>query len=577
MAIWDWFKPNKDISFDRELFKEKLSPYVDPDTIDEILDDLNLESVHEKTEIPIDEFGEAFSSELGSLYTLPTKRLQIARVINNFISENAEVFNSLRLTASFICYGATELKIDDYKVVIITDDNNKRRKAQKAIDNFDKESKIKRKIYLIAKDLVSFGDAWFEKIRDTKNKNGKLISVGYIPSNSIVIKKNDTGDEIEKVFQIKNKSTLDKLIGTTSDKEKAIYEEYVYASPKDKVIAFDPDETLHFTDGTLPGMSDSPFLNLAIVWKALKFLEESLIIHRLTRARRLILFFLDVGGKTGVEVKKAVRSFKEKLSTVFKLNKDDGMIYKEKSVTKGESDVIIPITKNSKTDVKSIPSDPSATNIDDLKFYYKRVLANLFMSHLLGSEKAPNIESIEKALNRLIRTYQKNMAYALEDLYGEILTDNDIEDVTVSIVFPSPDTDEEIKLIDTILRRVMVMNQLLAILDILPPQSWIIEYVFKDLSQTEIHGLLKMIEAERQKQEEEAIQNELVDIFSDIPNKGDNNDFIELYEKTKIQTKEEKEAYKNYRIERLEKMTEQTINFLRMEKTGKKPSVIDIE
>ena len=48
-----------------------------------------------------------------------------------------------------------------------------------------------------------------------------------------------------------------------------------------------------------------------------------------------------------------------KLKTIFSFDKDRGDIYKQNSTIRGDSDIIIPVTKNSATKVQSIDSDDS--------------------------------------------------------------------------------------------------------------------------------------------------------------------------------------------------------------------------
>jgi len=81
--------------------------------------------------------------------------------------------------------------------------------------------------------------------------------------------------------------------------------------------------------------------------------------------------------------------------------------------------------------------------------------------------------------------------------------------------------EEEIRIIDTILRRVMVINQIIAVLGVVPPRDWVIKYVFKDLTANEIKELIQKIDAEIKKTQEETLGTETV--FNDLTiSKGDN-------------------------------------------------------
>ena len=496
MGLFDIFKqpvPQQDVTLNRQKIQEILQAEdLSPELIDTLVDKMQnkLTEVTEKSEMSYDDFMGEVTDKISTIYTQPQNRLNFCELVTKFISENPEAFNSVRIYASYICYGSIELKLDEYKTTLIHADENVIKKAQKIIERFEKTSKIKRLMYLVASEVVKFGDAFLEKI---KGSDGKLAAVAYLPSKDMLFKLDKLGNP-EKFYQVQAQRYENKLP----------YEIFNDLDKSKKGIAFEKYEIVHFNDGTPAGFADNPFSTLAFLWKSLKLIEESLIIHRVTRARRLIVFFLDVTGRTKEQIRRSVNSFVSKLTSIFRINTDEGTLYKNKSVIKQGNDIVIPVTKESATKVQVIPSDSSATNINDVQFYHSRIMQNMLTTHIFGNEKTGKEEYTEKALIRLIRTYQRMLAYTLEDLYTELLLDNGIPDVDVYVQFPSPDINEEIKLIDTIIRRMMVVNQLIATLGVVPPTEWIVKYVFKDLSQPEIQELIKLMEYEKKKLESES-------------------------------------------------------------------------
>ena len=490
MGFLDRFRaPKQDVTLNRQKVEEILkSENISPEIIDSLVDRIQdkFTEVTEKAEVSYDDFMGEVTDKISTIYNQPQNRLNFCEVVTKFISENPEAFNSVRIYASYICYGSVELKLDEYKTTLINADENLIKKAQGIIDRFEKTSKIKRLIYLIASETVKYGDAFLEKIRES----GKLVAIGYLPSKDMIFKLDKLGNP-EKFYQVVN-STYE---------NKSQFEIFKTIQKENKAIEFEKNEIVHFNDGTPAGFADNPFATLAFLWKSLKLIEESLIIHRVTRARRLIVFFLDVTGRTKEQIRRSVNSFVSKLTSIFRINTEEGTLYKNKSVIKQGNDIVIPVSKDSATKVQVIPSDSSATNINDVQFYHNRIMQNMLTTHIFGNEKTGKEEYVEKAMIRLVRTYQRMLAYVIEDLYTELLLDNGISGVDVYVQFPSPDLNEEIKLIDTIIRRMMVVNQLIATLGVVPPTEWIVKYVFKDLSQPEINELINLMDYEKKKLE----------------------------------------------------------------------------
>lgn len=499
------------VGFDSDKFKNTLitnglSENQANDIASMVTDSIN-DRTFEKAEMSYDNFMQAITSNVEGLSILPTERMQACRELSVFLSENPEVNNSIRLYASYIAYGAAETKLEEYKVTVIGDDAEKTKKAEKYIKQWERRTKIKRTIYPLAKDLIPFGDAFLEKIYINNNGSKTLAGIAYIPANTIFPKINNKGYPL-KYYQI----IEDKEAKFADANEIAISS----MVQNGKVIEFERNEIVHFSDGSAIGVTDTPYYNLIILWRYLKMLEESLVIHRMTRARRFIVFFLDVTGKTREEIKSAIGNFTQRVKSVFKMDVKKGSIMSTKSTVPSSSDLVIPVVKDSATKIQNIPSDPSATNTTDLSFYLERLTTNMFTSHVFNNSKQTGNEKyIEKSFMRLVKIYQRQMEYELEDLYNEILREKGYEELEVKIQFPSPDSEQEIRIVDSIVRRMMIINQLTATIGVTPPTKWIVNYVFKDLSQYEIEDLIIMLEQAIKEQEESQQGEEYPDIFDE--------------------------------------------------------------
>ena len=458
----------------------------------------------------IDKIGEVVTETLSELYEVGGyNRIHLCKQVDEFVRANPEIANSIKLIASYIAYGASDVNIEDYKAIIVSESEDIKEKAFEKIEKFECESGIKRLIYRLAQDLVKYEDAFLEKIR---NKDGKVVGVKYLPSNSIIIQVDPVTGKPIKYYQV-----------ISPDEIKYVDEQNIFTSInkytlEKKVIEFDPDDIVHINNGSPIGLSDSPILSIAILWRFLRLLEESLVIHRVTRARRFIIFFLDVTGKTRDKVRSAINSFTAMLKRIFSIDVDSGSVISRNSIVQAATDLVIPITKDSATKVQTIPSDPSATKIEDLKFYTNRLLTNFMTGWIFYPERTGKEEIQKEAFIRLVKIYQKHFSYALTDLYREYLKERGFTSnvVTVKIQFPNPDTQQEAKVIDIVVRRMVVVNQITAIMGVTPPIRWIVSYVFRDLSQIEVDELVSLIEQELKKQEEKAKGQELPSIFEKV-------------------------------------------------------------
>jgi hypothetical protein len=522
--MFDFLKGKKissddEVDFDPEKFKvslmkKGLNEGVASSIVADISESIR-DKVVEKTTQSYETFMNAVSTNVEGLSVLPTERIEACRELGTFLSENPEVNNSIRLYASYIAYGAAETKLEEYRLTILGDDAEKIKEAHKFIKKWDKRSRIKRTIFQLAKDLIPFGDAFLEKLYVVMPDGSKKLSgVAYIPANTMYPKVNNKGYPT-KYYQIID-SKGDKFADADALAVSSLISDGV-------VVEFESSEIIHFSDGSAIGVTDTPYYNLIILWRYLKMLEESLVIHKMTRARRFIVFLLDVTGKDRNEIRTAVSNFTQNVKSIFKMNVKSGSITSTKSTVPSSSDLVIPVTKDSATKVTNIPSDQSATKVDDLSFYLNRITTNMFTSHVFNhSNQTGNEKYIEKSFMRLVKIYQRQMEYELEDLYNELLVGNGFLDLDVKIQFPSPDAEQEIRIVDSIVRRMMIVNQLTATIGVVPPVQWIVDYVFKDLAQYEIDELIIMLKKALEEQEQEQQGDEYPDIFKE--NKGITSD-----------------------------------------------------
>ena len=204
MAWYNFSKDNNSIPIDKRDLRERLNKYIDnDDLLEEAIETVynidNHESILEKQNIDYNKFTSEISKEIKSVHIIPDLRIQKALMVDDFVECNAEVFNALKIYCSYINYGDVDFKVDDFEVIVASDDEVKKQEVQNIIKTFNKRNKIQRKVYNVSRDVVKYGDGFLEIV---ETKDGNSFNVEYMPSNVVVILKDDYG-ELDKVYLFK--------------------------------------------------------------------------------------------------------------------------------------------------------------------------------------------------------------------------------------------------------------------------------------------------------------------------------------------------------------------------------------
>jgi hypothetical protein len=561
MSLFDKFfkreeEPSiKDI-FDKEKIKENFKELIDEnitgkENYDKIIEQFTnkflsqLERVYESINDSTDNIQileEQIQGLTSDIFRYSSRR-KLCKLIKEFVRNYPEVYNSLKLIASYIVYGSSDISIEEYKVYPLSLNQETPKedveRANLLIQKFESETKIKKYMFKIAMDLLECQDAFMEIIR---NKEGKIVNIKYLPTETIEIELNRFGTP-KKYIQIIDLDEIPKYVDNDeiSQYDELRFEEKENIDNPYLQVEFNPKEILHFNDGSKIGVSDNPLLSMVITWKFLRMVEESLIIHRITRARRFIVYFLDVTGKTKERARLHIKSFTNKLKKIFSIDLSQASLLGKNSIVKTALDLVIPVTKDSATKIQTIPADTSATHIEDLKFYLNRILTNLMTSWIFYPERTGKEEIQKEGMIRMVKIYQKQMSYTLSEFYEEFLKERNLKNISVEVIFPNPDSEAEIKLTDVAVRRMMLLSQLSAIVGTSLPVDYILEFVFKDFSTNEVRQLINIIKETQRKAENpelgslfgaEQSHNDMLNYNVGNNNNVDLTQFLDIFNKS---------------------------------------------
>ena len=405
-------------------------------------------------------------------------RRKFCDTVDEMLQCTPEVFGAVGKIADIIYYGSSVGELNEYKVYLVPRKEmllyDRKTIFKKCLDEsyikrserdllklrqWEENSGIKDFLPEAIEDLVKYGDGFLE----FRNKK-----VYYLPSNEITW---DIGKDgrITRYYQWRDNNK--KPIGSK------IY---------------------HFSLSAIPP-GKSMLYPLVRSWRYLKLLEEAILIYRISRAAQKLVFYIDVTGKDTEEARKYIKKWAAIVKNKLKIDLKKGLI-RGKNSMRDILDIVIPKTPDSATQVDVLSSDATLTDVPDVKFIQRRLLAALdipkaYLNYEESTRNRDIITKMEVNFSRTIRKYQKKISRVLVKLYETICiyNDIDIEKYAVFIHFPPPSLiDDEVQTQAT-LQKAKVLSLLQELLPQLPI-SFIIKYVFPELSPKERADLIKFLE-----------------------------------------------------------------------------------
>ncbi|RLG01344.1 hypothetical protein DRN58_01940 [Thermococci archaeon] len=405
-------------------------------------------------------------------------RRKFCDAVDEMLQCSPEIFGAVGKIADIIYYGSSVGELSEYKVYLVPRKEmllyDRKTILKKCLDEsyikrserdllklrqWEEDSGIKDFLPEAIEDLVKYGDGFLE------SKNRKVY---YLPSNEI---------------------TWD--IG----RDGRVIRYYQWRDNKKKPIE---SKIYHFSLSAIPP-GKSMLYPLVRSWRYLKLLEEAILIYRISRAAQKLVFYIDVTGKDTEEAKEYIKKWATIIKNKLKIDLKKGLIRGKNSI-RDILDIVIPKTPDSATQVDVLSSDATLTDVPDVKFIQRRILAALdipkaYLNYEESTRNRDVITKMEINFSRTIRKYQKKIARVLVKLYEAICVsfNIDIEKYAVFIHFPPPSLiDDEVQTQAT-LQKAKVLTTLQELLPQLPV-SFIIKYVFPELSSKERADLIKVLE-----------------------------------------------------------------------------------
>lgn len=265
----------------------------------------------------------------------------------------------------------------------------------------------------ISRNAVKYGDCFVELIANVDNPKEGVRKIKILNPNWVVRVEDEYG-YLKKFYQeIPDQHTLQN--GS------------MYGDNKPKVrIDLDKNQIVHFRMHT----SDPVFYpygrSIAALthhtFRSLKFMEDAMMIYRLTRAPERRIFYVDVGN---LPTSKA-EAFMERLKATFKkqpfYNSQKGSVDSRTNPLSFDEDFFVP-TKNGKgTKIETLPGATNLGEIEDVRYYRDKLLAALKVpkDYLVEKDKSPerkaNLSQLDVKFARTIQRVQQNIQTGLESI-----------------------------------------------------------------------------------------------------------------------------------------------------------------
>jgi len=351
----------------------------------------------------------------------------------NYLDKNlAEAAASLNVYADNVVSGT--VGGDDSYYVMIDEDESNIDELEEIVEDAEDRTLIKDMIWSIARALNRDGDVFGEVVigKDT-GEEMQLVKLKMLPTKEMIAVVDERGAWKDPKFPY-----AQVVAGTTLP------------------IPFDWWRIIHFKIGNdIYGVDYSLFANAALrIGRQLIWVDEALVLARLSRAWQRFAYFVDTGKLGPDEALTFVEKFMTRLRTQRSItDKTTGRTTVMDAPLLPDEDVGIPVGDGSKADVKPLSGDTNIGNIRDVEYLQSKFLmATTTPKAYVALEEGVNAKAtlgqIDVQFARQVRRRQQSLIPGLRQYYKLIfiLSGKDPDSFKWEIVFPElATTDEMIK------------------------------------------------------------------------------------------------------------------------------------
>ena len=341
----------------------------------------------------------------------------------------AEASAALNIYADNIVSGAIGGE-ENYSVVI--DENTPdKEKIEEVVTFNEKMSKIKDAIWEIARNMTCYGDDWRELVvAESKDGRHYITKLKALPPREIYADVDNRGVWRDPLFPYIQK-----------------------ADPSEKEgIRFDWWRVIHFKIGQgIYGVDRALFAGAPLrIGRQLLWVDECLVIARMSRAWLRYAFFIDTTGLSPEEKWTYVDQFMSRVNRFDVADESTGRIHNYEHPRLPDEDIGIPTSAESKQDVRVLSGDPNVGKIEDIKYLQNKFLMAVsvpkaYMSIEEGTRAKATLQQIDVQFARQVRRRQAALVPGLRQFYEIAFTLAGIDHTKFKwdVVFPEMATMDE--------------------------------------------------------------------------------------------------------------------------------------
>lgn len=346
-----------------------------------------------------------------------------------FLDNNlAEAEASLNIYSDNIVSGAIGGE-ENYKIAI--DQNTPGiDKIEEVVKTMEKKTGIKDQIWEIAREMNGYGDDFYEQVITEENNEYWITKLKQLPRETIFANVDELGVFVEKEFPYIQAEEL---------------------GQKDP-IKFDPWRLVHFKLGhKLYGVDRALFAGAPQrIGRQLLWIDDSVVIARLTRAYMRYGFNVDTSGMSDEQAWEFIDEFRERTKRTEIVNQTTGRIDIADNPPMPDEDVFLPVGEGSKQSIQVLSGDPNVGRIEDIKYLQNKFFMSVGMPKAYASIEGDvrgkaTLGQIDIQFARQVRRKQNALKPGLTHTYRTqfLIAGIDPDAFVWSVVFPEMATMDE--------------------------------------------------------------------------------------------------------------------------------------
>jgi len=383
-----------------------------------------------------------------------------------------EIAAALDIRANNVCQAGFGDPAKIYEVK--TEKGSAKHELTDELEEIDENTQIRIRLWSNIRRMNKFGDSYSEQIFAMYNDKRielqklKTLDPRYIRVEEVAADRE--GEEEKKENE--------------PEEKKIVYNQYGKDSTTTTPIAtLDEWQVLHFRASLdLDDKQGQSLLKpLRRLYRQLIMMEESFIIHHLSRARLRFAWLVETGGMSFNQADAYIKRLKKQQSQKRVVNSSTGRVEAVYDPKTEDSDFYVPL-REGRGDIKALNA-PANAKLDHILYFISKIssvtaVPKVYLGYE-GEMKRQLMTPVDIQLARAVRRDQFSAALSLADMYYEALVvkDEKYKDLKVSVSFPPQGLEDELVKWETLKLKTEIGQMLLQMK--VAPREWVVRNILE--------------------------------------------------------------------------------------------------